>query len=163
MSHTPDEPQSLGQYNGHEIYPMPFFATLAVDDPAALARWYVAALGFGVVFEVPGQLVHVRRRKYQDVLIVPAGPAGPAGAAGAGGPGLSFDASGEVDDLARRAAAVPPLGASVVASPVDTPWNTRDLRITDPAGNKLVFTSPREVSPEEAEHWRKLFEAGRKQ
>src|SRR5215472_2998249 len=75
------EPTSLGSFNGAEIYPMPMFATLSVADVAAVSAWYQAALGFGVVFSMLGPagtpaLVHLRRHKYQDVLLVPAGQAG---------------------------------------------------------------------------------------
>lgn len=63
---TLQEPLSLGEFAGHEIYPMPMFATLAVADPAAVCAWYETALGFAVVFRAPDQsgqppLVHLRR------------------------------------------------------------------------------------------------------
>ena len=138
------EPPSLGEYNGHDIYPMPAFATLAVADVAGIAAWYERALGFSTVFKGPdigGQpaMVHLRRHKYQDLLLTPAHP----GATPADAPSsltLSFSAEGEVDALAERARGVEALGRSAIAGPVDTPWNTRDLRVTDPAGHRLVFT-----------------------
>jgi catechol 2,3-dioxygenase-like lactoylglutathione lyase family enzyme len=84
------EPTTLAEFGGHEIYPMPMFATLAVADVAAVAAWYERALGFATVFRAPdagGQpaLIHLRRRKYQDLLFdvglrTPVGP-------GAGSPG----------------------------------------------------------------------------
>src|SRR5262245_64729816 len=77
MDNRTQEPPTLTEFQGWEIYPMPMFATIAVHDVAATTAWYEAALGFGVVFKAPspdGQpmLVHLRRRKYQDLLIVPA-------------------------------------------------------------------------------------------
>jgi hypothetical protein len=148
------EPTSLGRYNGFEIYPMPLFITLVVDDPVAMAGWYERALGFGVMLSRPF-LVHLRRRKYQDVLLVPAG----AGAkATTGGPSLHFNADGEVDALAERASAAGGVGCSSVEAPVHTPWNTRELRVVDPAGHRLVFTSrPSQPSPELHEPWRARF------
>ena len=139
-----DEPALLGKFGGHDIYPMPMFVTLAVADVAALASWYQQTLGFAVVFEAPGaggqpSLVHLRRRKYQDVLITPLAP----GAAAAEAPStvsVSFSADGEVDALAERARTVAAVGQSTIVGPLDTPWNTRDLRVTDPAGHRLVFT-----------------------
>jgi catechol 2,3-dioxygenase-like lactoylglutathione lyase family enzyme len=138
-----DGAQAFGEFNGHEIYPMPMFATLAVADVAATVAWYEETLGFTTVFKAPvvgGQpaLVHLRRRKYQDLLVTPM----PAAAA-AEPPStitVSFSADGEVDALAERARAAKPVGRSAIAGPIDTPWNTRDLRVTDPAGHRLVFT-----------------------
>ena len=140
--HVMSEPQNLGEFNSFEIYPMPMFATLAVADVNGVVSWYRTALGFGVVFSAPavnGQppLVHLRRKKYQDLLIV----AAPGEAASApASMTISFGADGEVDELAERAKAAAPFGVSALKGPIDTPWNTRDLRVTDPVGNRLVFT-----------------------
>jgi len=137
------EPETLGRFNGHEIYPMPAFATLSVGNVAAVAAWYERALGFAVVFKAPEtgdqlHLVHLRRRKYQDLLLIPT----TTGDADAGGSSitLSFGCDGEVDALAEQARSAEPLGRSAIVGPVNTPWNTRDLRVTDPAGHRLVFT-----------------------
>jgi uncharacterized glyoxalase superfamily protein PhnB len=159
------EPLTLGEFNGFEIYPMPMFATLAVDDVAAVAKWYVDALGFGTMFAGPpigGQpsIVHLRRNKYQDVLVVPRRAAGAATAPAT--LSLSFSAD-EVDELAARARAVAPLGMSGVAGPDDTPWNSRDLKITDPAGHQLVFTARQaNPDPEQVRRMQAMFEAARK-
>src|SRR5690349_16679075 len=58
------------------IYVMPAFATLTVSDLAASRSWYVDGLGFAVLAEVPGPsgsvvLIHLRRWRYQDLLLVP--------------------------------------------------------------------------------------------
>lgn len=138
------EPPALGEYNGHEIYPMPAFATITVADVAAVAAWYEHALGFATVFkgpEIGGQpmLVHLRRRKYQDLLVALSQPGAPSADAPSSLT-LSFNAEGEVDAVAERARGAEPLGRSSVTGPIDTPWNTRDVRVTDPAGHRLVFT-----------------------
>lgn len=157
-TNTHGEPTKLGEYNGFEIYPMPFFATLVVDDPSEVAWWYERALGFGVMFA--GPVVHLRRRKYQDILVVSSKAPGPRPA---GGPSLHFSADGEVDELAARAKAATPCGLSSIDGPVDTRWNTRDLRVTDPAGNHLVFTSrPEAPNVTHHEQWREHFEAGKR-
>lgn len=151
------EPPKLGEYNGFEIHPMPFFATFTASDPEALGRWYERALGFGIVLS--GPLVHVRRRKYQDLLIVKVGPGeGPA----VNGPALRLDADGELDALAERARKEPQSGRSSIAGPVDTPWNTRELTATDPEGYRLIF-SARRAQPDPAldAAARALLEAGR--
>ncbi|MGH9408495.1 MAG: VOC family protein [Vicinamibacterales bacterium] len=160
---TSQEPTVVGDFQGHEIYPMPMFATIAVADVTAVSGWYQQALGFTVVFAAPGAaLVHLRRRKYQDLLIMPTR----AGAAtGSPVPTLtvSFSADGEIDELAARAHAAPSLGASAVAGPVATPWNTVDLRVTDPAGHQLIFTArDPNPDPEQARRMQAMFDAPRK-
>ena len=157
-------PPTVGELQGFEVYPMPMFATLSVNDIAAVARWYAEALGFGTMFAGPpigGQpsLVHLRRNKYQDVLLVPSRTAqtgvGPSTLT------LSFSAD-EVDTLAARARAAQPLGASAIAGPVDTPWNTRDLKVTDPAGHQLIFTSRQaNPDPEQVKRMQAMFDASR--
>ena len=158
------EPVALGTFNGFEVYPMPMFATLAVAAVASVAQWYQDALGFGVMFTTPGpggapSLVHLRRRKYQDVLVVAA-----ASGVAAAAPSLtlSFQADEDVAALAERARAVPAVGATAITGPVDTPWNTTDLRVTDPAGHRLVFTSRRtNPDPEQSARWAAMMDAAR--
>jgi len=63
--------------DGFAVYPMPMFARLAMSDLQASVAWYTEALGFGVVFvgpEIDGRplMAHLRRRRYQDLLLVPA-------------------------------------------------------------------------------------------
>jgi len=160
------EPATLGEFNKHEIYPMPIFATLSVADVAGVAAWYEAALGFSTMFQMPGpngqpSLVHVRRRKYQDLLLTPSrsdAAQAPASLT------LSFNADGEIDQLADRARAVAAVGRSSVSGPHDTPWNTRDLQVTDPAGHQLVFTGRQaNPDPEQLARWKATFDAARKE
>jgi uncharacterized glyoxalase superfamily protein PhnB len=159
------DPVSLGTFNGFEIYPMPMFATLSVPDVAAVTRWYQDALGFGVVFTTPGpggapMLVHLRRQKYQDLLVVPAPP---NAAGGSSSLTISFQADEDIAALADRARAVPAVGASGVVGPIDTPWNTTDVRVTDPAGHRLVFTTRRaNPDPEQAAKWAAMMDAARR-
>jgi|SRR5579872_908597 len=162
---THQEPPTLGEFGGHEIYPMPAFATLAVAEVKGVASWYEHALGFRTVFaapEVAGQpaLVHLRRHKYQDLLLVPA--ARDVATDAPSSLTLSFSAGDEVDALAERARSVERVGRSAIAGPVDTPWNTRDLRVTDPAGHQLVFTG-RNPNPDPAQQarMRAMFEQHR--
>jgi len=159
------EPPSLGSYGCHEIYPMPAFATLAVADVAAVAAWYERALGFTTVFAGPsvgGQptLVHLRRQKYQDLLLTAAAPGG-APSEAPSSLTLSFSVQEEVDALAARARSVAPLGRSSITGPLNTPWNTRDLRVMDPAGHRLVFTGLNpNPDPEQQARIKAMFESG---
>ncbi|WP_084959918.1 VOC family protein, partial [Thermoactinospora rubra] len=117
----------------HEIYPMPMFVTFTVTDPAVSARWYEAA-GFVVLATLPGpdgpdSVVHLRRLRYQDLLLVEGDPA----------PGVQVClACGEDDldvraDVLRRHLADNGV-AGTVAGPRNTAWYTRDLVVTDPDG-----------------------------
>ena len=124
-----------------DIYPMPMFPTLPVSDLSASTRWY-EALGFVVLATMPGpdgpeSLVHLRRLRYQDVLLVRGAPTP--------GPRISF-AAGD-DDLRTRAEHVARFavqaGAGAVEGPVDTPWFSRDVVATDPDGYVVVLTTPR--------------------
>jgi catechol 2,3-dioxygenase-like lactoylglutathione lyase family enzyme len=165
-SNDNNEPPRLGEFGGHESYPMPMFVTLAVADVAAVASWYERTLGFAIVFQAPGSggkpsLVHLRRRKYQDVLMTPL----PPDAVAVESPSnliVSFSAEGEVDALADRARGSAPFGQSAIAGPIDTPWNTRDLRVTDPAGHRLVFTGRNpNPDPESAARMKAMFDRSR--
>jgi len=159
------EPPTLGEFGGHEIYPMPAFATLAVADVAATTAWYERALGFSIVFRAPdvgGQpaLVHLRRRKYQDLLLTPA-PAGKTLAAPSSLT-LSFSADGDIDAIAERARGVESVGQSSISGPFNTPWNTRDVRVTDPAGHQLIFTGRNpDVDPANLSRVQALLDSGR--
>ena len=75
--------------------------------------------------EGESMLIHLRRRKYQDLLLVPASSDAPAGPTSLT---LSFSADEDIDALAERVRSVPPVRRSKVEGPLDTPWNTRDLR-----------------------------------
>ena len=121
-----------------DVYPMPAFVTFPVTDLTASTGWY-EALGFVVLATMPAPdgtdaLVHLRRLRHQDLLLVPGSPTP--------GPRVSF-AAGE-EDLADRAARVRRAGgAGSVEGPVDTPWFTRDLVANDPDGYVVVLTAPR--------------------
>jgi uncharacterized glyoxalase superfamily protein PhnB len=138
------EPETLTTFNGHDVYVMPMFATLEEPELAAAIAWYQAALGFSAMFVAPGpdghpMLAHLRRAKYQDLLLVP-------GAAATGERiRISLRADGDPAELTARARAAAPCGASAIEGPLDTPWNTTDVRITDPGGHKLVLTAQRSI------------------
>ncbi len=122
-----------------EMYPIPLFPRLAVRDLSASVRWYREALGFTTVFELPGEngelrMAHIRREKYQDLMLLPDG----AGDVGGKGVTLGFmlPAGESVDRLAERARAA---GANIEQPPTDQPWNVRELIVRDPDGYRLSF------------------------
>src|SRR5215471_17966527 len=103
------EPENLGTSNCHDVYVMPMFATLEEPDLDAAIAWYEAALGFSAMFVARGpdgraMLAHLRRARYQDLLLVP-------GAAASGERiAVSLRADGDPAELAARARAAAPCG-----------------------------------------------------
>ena len=157
------EPPSLGEFNGFEVYPMPVFATLRVHAIGEVATWYEKTLDFRPMFTTADpdghpMLIHLRRRKYQDLLLVPAASDAQAGPMSLT---LSFSADEDIDALAERARSIPRVGRSKVEGPLDTPWNTRDVRVTDPAGHAIVLTSRRaDSNPGSWASWQARFNSG---
>ncbi|MCY9786087.1 VOC family protein [Nocardiopsis sp. EMB25] len=137
------------------IYPMPMFATLQVADLATAEAFY-HAVGFVSLATVPGPdgtpaVVHLRRSRYQDLLIVPGEPE-------RGSTTVSFNAAGQdLAELAEEIRAAAPEGARV-EGPEDTAWFTTDLTVDDPDGNRLILTAPREAEMERAKEWARTFE-----
>jgi uncharacterized glyoxalase superfamily protein PhnB len=134
MTPNNENPPVLGQHNGYDIYPMPMFARLEAANLAETVAWYREALGFGAMFEMP-QLVHLRRAKFQDLLLMP----GRGHATTDAGLTLSFAADGEVDALFEQASKAQPRGKSSVEAPALMPWNAREMRLSDPDGRRLVI------------------------
>jgi catechol 2,3-dioxygenase-like lactoylglutathione lyase family enzyme len=142
-----------------DIYPMPAFVTLTVGDVRRTVDWYVEALGFVPLFTMPGPdgepaLVHLRRWRYQDLLVRPGTPEPGIGAV------VSVSAlAEELDGIAERARAhAGGTAAGSVDGPLETPWNTVDLRTTDPDGYPLVFTARRPESRRDAAFEQRITE-----
>ncbi len=126
----------------NEIYPMPSFVTLKVNDPSFSGKWYEEALGFRHIFSIPGPggipvLVHLRWTKYADLLLQLQDESDKGTAKGKG-MSISFSVTaGSVDELAEKARRH---GASIVSEPKNQPWNARDFSVADPDGFVLTFT-----------------------
>jgi uncharacterized glyoxalase superfamily protein PhnB len=124
-----------------EIYPMPSFPMLVVSDLETSSAWYQRSLGFADVFTMRGPenrplLAHLRWCTCADLLLTPARTP----LEGNPGVGMTLNfATVNVDELAARARDA---GATIVAGPINRPWNTRDVTIADPDGYLLNFTAP---------------------
>ena len=141
VAHSQAEPPTLGEHGGYPIYPMPAFVSLTATDLAATVRFFTEALDFSVMFsgpEIQGVplLVHLRRARYQDVLVRHSPGGGDASASMV----VAFAAvdADAVDALDQRVRAA---GGTVVSRAGDTPWNTHELTIADPDGHRFTFTA----------------------
>lgn len=133
-----------------EIYAMPAFTTLAVRDIDTSRGWY-ETLGFVVLAEMgtgPGRLVHLRRYRYQDLLLVSADPDDPV--ARASRVRTSFSHTGPLDDLDRISCALAEFGHGQVEGPTTTPWYAVELVAVDDDGHEVVLTA-RSPEPPPAE------------
>jgi catechol 2,3-dioxygenase-like lactoylglutathione lyase family enzyme len=144
----------------HDIYPMPAFVTFAVADIDRTVGFYVGALDWIELFRLPGPdgspaLVHLRRWRYQDILVRP-GVADP-------GHGWAVSIAAAAEDLPDLVARARAYGAADVSDPTDTPWNTRDVTITDPDGYRLVYTARRPEGERDEAFGQRILELGREQ
>lgn len=138
--HSQDEPPTLGDHGGFPIYPMPAFVSLTASDLGATVRFFTEALDFGVMFsgpEVDGvpMLVHLRRARYQDVLVRQGDGGQPSTSLV-----VAFGAADaeSVDALGVRVTAA---AGTIVSAAADTPWHTHELTVADPDGHRFTFTA----------------------
>jgi catechol 2,3-dioxygenase-like lactoylglutathione lyase family enzyme len=140
-THPQRDPPVLGEHGGHVVYAMPAFLRLSASDPVRTVDFFTRVLDFDVMFrgpEVGGVpvLVHLRRAKYQDVLVMPLrGAAAPGNTAALS---LSVADADALDALAARVRAAAP---DANDGPADTPWNAREATVRDPDGNRFVLTT----------------------
>lgn len=126
------------------IYGMPMFVTIPTPDFPASVDFWTRGLGFFELFAIPGQLVHLRRWAFQDVLLVPAASAQQT-------PQMTMSFAcvlGQIEDIADAVRAV---DAQAATDPRDTAWNTRDLEVLTPENVRVVLTAAKPFDPESAE------------
>jgi uncharacterized glyoxalase superfamily protein PhnB len=117
-------------------------ASITVADIQKSMAWYRDILGFEVQqqYEREGAVRAVALQA-GDVRIMLNQDDGAKGLDRKKGEGMSlqFITNGRVDDVAARVRAS---GATIDVEPADMPWGVRMLRLRDPDGFKLVFSSP---------------------
>ncbi|WP_327114370.1 VOC family protein [Nocardia sp. NBC_01730] len=134
------------------LYGMPMFVTVPTFDLATSADFWCRGLGFFDLFSVPGQITHLRRWAFQDVLLVP-GDGGPAGASALS---VSFACVlSQVDQIASACAELLP---GCTTGPRQMPWNSVELEIVTPENTRVIMTAARPYDPNsaEAEHLRAM-------
>lgn len=127
----------------NDIYPMPMFVQLQVSDLERSAHWYTEVVGFHTIFAPHGpdeklQMLHIRRARYQDIMLIPSGQQDVPLAGG--GAVLYFQFWEDWDALNSFAERIRAASTSAIEGPFDTPWNTREIRLRDPDGYRLIFS-----------------------
>jgi catechol 2,3-dioxygenase-like lactoylglutathione lyase family enzyme len=122
-----------------DIYPMPAFVTIESSNLDRTVDFFVNGLDFISLFTIPGPdgtpaVVHLRRWRYQDILVRPGAP-NP-------GTGWTISVAALAEQLAGLVEKARAHGGTV-EGPTDTPWNTRDVTVTDPDGYRIIFTAHR--------------------
>lgn len=136
MSPVPDGPDAVAPEPFLGIYAMPMFVKIQTKDLQASTDFWVNGLGFVDFFSVPGQIVHLRRWAFQDVLLVPAEDAAPSSASS-----VHVFVSCVLSQLESVAAACRALSPDSVTGPYDTAWRTRDIAVVTPEGTNVTFTA----------------------
>ena len=120
------------------IYGMPMFVTLPTADLPASVDFWTRGLGFFELFAIPGQMVHLRRWAFQDVLLA-------AGASAETAPSASVSFACVLDQIGPLIRSLRGLGAAPAVR--DTPWNTRDVEVVTPEKARILFTAAKVFDP----------------
>lgn len=137
----PPGPNAVAPASYRGIYGMPMFVTIPTADLAASVDFWTRGLGFFELFVIPGQLVHLRRWAFQDVLLTAGAPAGTTASR------VSFACV--LDQIEATVTALRAVGAT--ADVRDTPWNTRDVEVLTPENARVVFTAAKVFDPNSPE------------
>ncbi|GAA2573157.1 VOC family protein [Microbacterium binotii] len=140
----PPGPDAVAPELFRGIYGMPMFVTIPSADLAASVDFWTRGLGFFELFAIPGQLVHLRRWAFQDVLLVPAASAQQT-------PQMTVSFACVLGQIEGIADAVRAVDAEAATGPRDTAWNTRDLEVLTPENVRVVLTAAKPFDPESAE------------
>lgn len=147
MSPVPDGPGAVAPDPFLGIYAMPMFVKIPTWDLAASTDFWVRGLGFVDFFTVPGQIVHLRRWAFQDVLLVPADDDAGLTAEPAA-PTVQVFVSCVLGQLESIADACQELSPGSVTGPYDTAWRTRDITVVTPEGAHVTFTAATPFTPD---------------
>jgi hypothetical protein len=133
------------------IYGMPMFVTVPTPDLAASVDFWTRGLGFFDLFTVPGQVTHLRRWAFQDVLLVPDERLAEATA-------LSVSFSCVLSQIDEIAAACAELLPGCTTGPRMMPWNSVELEVRTPDSTRVIMTAARPWDPSsvEAEYLRSI-------
>ncbi|MFI5615295.1 VOC family protein [Amycolatopsis sp. NPDC051903] len=123
-----------------EIYGMPMFPMLPTADLEQSKDFWLHGLGFIDLFSIPGQITHLRRWAFQDVLLLPGEAAEPSGVR------ISFACvPDQLDEIAKRCEELRP---GCTSGPEEKPWNSLELTIVTPEHTRVVMTAARPIDPD---------------
>lgn len=126
-----------------QFYGMPMFTLSLADDLDASRDFWVDGLGFIDLFTIPGQVTHLRRWAFQDVLLVPGErDAQPAAVS------VNFACVlNQIDDIKKRCENLAP---GCTDGPREMPWNSVELTVITPEHTRVVMTAARPIAPDSA-------------
>ncbi|MGH8877125.1 MAG: VOC family protein, partial [Stackebrandtia sp.] len=97
--------------------------------------------GFIDFFTVPGQVTHLRRWAFQDVLLVPGEPSAEV-------PAISVNFScvlSQIEEVRERCEKLVP---GCTEGPREMPWNSVELTVFTPENTRVVITAARPIDPD---------------
>lgn len=132
-----------------EFYGMPMFTISPASDLEASRDFWVEGLGFIDIFTIPGEVTHLRRWAFQDVLLV-------RGTSEAEVPAISVNFAcvlSQIEEVHQRCEKLVP---GCTEGPREMPWNSVELTIVTPENTRVVMTAARPFDPDSklAEEWR---------
>ena len=139
-----------GPYRG--VYGMPMFVTVPTADLSGSADFWARGLGFFDLFTIPGQLTHLRRWAFQDVLLASGGRPEEASS-------VAINVAcvpGELDGIRAACEALAP---GCTDGPHRMPWNAVELRVVTPENARVTMTAGLPLEPGSAQE-RYLREIG---
>ncbi len=135
------------------IYPIVMFPTFEVNDLRESIEWYTNVMGFVLMYEMPdpdgnAHMAHVRKEKYQDIMLIGRNNRKNDDMIKKGvGVTITFQFTGNDGDhhisIDEYASKIREAGVTVLEGPVNRPWNTRELTVSDPDGYRLIFSAVR--------------------
>ncbi|MET8778888.1 VOC family protein [Nocardia sp. NPDC050713] len=126
------------------LYGMPMFVTAPTPDLAASVDFWSRGLGFFDLFSIPGQLTHLRRWAFQDVLLV-------QGERPADAPPLTVSFACVLSQLDQIEAKCTELLPGCTTGPRQMPWNSVELEIRTPENTRVIMTAARPYDPDSPE------------
>lgn len=126
------------------IYGMPMFLSVPTADLPASVDFWTRGLGFVDLFSVPGQLTHLRRWAFQDVLLVPGEPPKAV-------PPASLSVACVPSQVEEIRAACESLVPGSTSAAQRTPWNTLELQVRTPENLAVTLTAALPLDPRSAE------------
>ncbi|MEW1957036.1 VOC family protein [Kineococcus sp. NPDC059986] len=125
------------------VYGMPMFPTLPTADLAASVEFWVRGLGFVDFFTIPGRLTHLRRWRFQDVLLVPGEPPTTP-------PPGTLSVACVLRQLDEAVAACEALRPGCTTGPERRPWNSVEAQVVTPENARVVLTAALPLDPDAA-------------